>query len=137
MLQCWVFYPEECGMVLANACRDDGADVSLLLFVSGKMCLWLGQSQTPDKARHNQNECPVARMGWEWSDHKGTTQSVTRVLDCRDLLSLPCTAQSHHQGTTLPALLTHTQPNDSADLFWNCFPQFGISQGFKQTGQKK
>lgn len=117
-------------MGLANACGDDGIDVPLLLFVSGKMCLWLGQSQTPDKTRQNQNECPVARMEKEWS--QGATQSATR-----DLLSLPCTAHSHHQSTTLPALLTWTQPNSAADLFWNCLPQFGVSQGFKQTGEKK
>lgn len=51
MLLCWVFYSDECGMGLANACGDDGIDVSLVLFVSGKMCLWLGQSQTPDKTQ--------------------------------------------------------------------------------------
>lgn len=66
MIWCWVFYPDECGMGLANACGDDGVDVPLLLFVSGKMCLWLGQSQTPYKTRQNQNECPVARMEKEW-----------------------------------------------------------------------
>lgn len=100
LLQCWVFYPDECGMGLANACGDDGTDVSLVLFVSGKMCLCLGQSQTPDKTRHNQNECPVARMGWKMTDHTRATQSATRVLDCRDLLSLPCTAHSHPQSGT-------------------------------------
>lgn len=75
-------------------------------------------------------------MGWKWCGHKGATQSAMRILDCRGLLSPPCTAHSHHQSTALPALLTRTQPNSSADFFWSCFTQFGTSRGFKKTGQK-
>lgn len=38
MFQCWVFYPDESGMRLANACGGDGTDVSLLFFQGICVC---------------------------------------------------------------------------------------------------
>lgn len=100
------------------------------------MCLWLVQSQTPDKTRHNQNECPVARMGWEWSDHRGATQSATRALDCRDLLSLPYTA-----GITRAPHCLHCSPRISLTVlqiyFGIVFPSLVFLRASRKLGQKK
>lgn len=75
----------------------------------------------------------------EWAGNGVITEGQHKVPPEPGLqgFTVPSLHSRDHQSTTLPALLTQNQPNSSADLFWNCFPQFGISQGFKKTGPKK